>query len=80
MVRQKNSASGRENEAGRGKGAKDDWEALKILLDGMPSLKQRVLHKLRELKARGSDADIKVSRKARQDYMREAHRHSGKKK
>ena len=35
-----------------GNGARDDWEALKIVLDSLPSLKQRVLHKLRELRAR----------------------------
>ena len=32
------------------RGANDDWEALKIILDELPSLKQRVLHRLRELK------------------------------
>ena len=37
--------------------ANDDWEAIKILLDAHPSLKQRVLHKLREMKAKKIDKD-----------------------
>ncbi len=36
--------------ADKDNGARDDWEALKIVLDRLPSLKQRVLHRLRELK------------------------------
>ncbi|MCB9228477.1 MAG: hypothetical protein H6618_02610 [Deltaproteobacteria bacterium] len=62
------------------KEARDDWEALKILLDSMPSLKQRVLHKLRELKNRKENEQIKVSRKEQMDYMREKHRNQGKNK
>ena len=46
-------------------GARDDWEALKIVLDSLPSLKQRVLHKLRELrnkKGTGTPKMVKVEK------------------
>ena len=59
------------------RGAKDDWEALKVVLDELPSLKQRVLHKLRELQKRKTDADIKVSRREQKDYLREKQRQQG---
>ncbi len=32
------------------RGAKDDWEAIKLILDDLPSLKQRVLFRIRELR------------------------------
>lgn len=62
------------------RGAKDDWEALKVVLDELPSLKQRVLHKLRELQKRKTDADIKVSRREQKDYLREKQRQEGSSK
>lgn len=51
------------------KGAKDDWESIKLILEGMPSLKQRVLHKIREFKNRGKE-EKKVSAKEARDYKR----------
>ncbi len=59
-------------EMAKERGAKDDWEALKIILDGLPSLKQRVLHKLRELVHKNrSEVDKKISAQAQQNYIRE---------
>lgn len=45
----------------KSRGASDDFEAIKILLDSMPSLKQRVLHKLRELQNKEKEKEIKVT-------------------
>ena len=39
------------------RGANDDWEALKLLLDDHPSLKQRVIHKMRELMKKSDDGE-----------------------
>ena len=77
-TKSKNSGADRKEKDGLDRGAKDDWEALKIVLDELPSLKQRVLHKLRELKKRKSDGDIKVSRKEQKDYLREKQREKSK--
>ena len=44
------------------KGAKDDWEALSLILEALPALKSRVLHKIREFKSRGSE-EIKVNKR-----------------
>ena len=55
-----------ENEKSRG--ASDDFEAIKIILDSMPSLKKRVFHKLRELKTK--EKDKKVSSKEIRESQR----------
>jgi hypothetical protein len=35
---------------GKDRGARDDWEALQIVLQNHPTLRMRVLHRLRALK------------------------------
>ena len=54
------------------RGTKDDWESLKVVLESLPALKQRVLHKLRALRDKDPDAERqKISRQAQADYRRE---------
>ncbi len=64
-------APDKRKEISKERGAKDDWEALKIILDNLPSLKQRVLHKLRELVHKNNEVDKKISQQAKQSYLRE---------
>lgn len=59
------------------RGASDDWEAIKLILDGLPSLKQRVLHKLRALKNKEDEQTV-FSKKEQKDYKREKQREKKK--
>jgi hypothetical protein len=49
------------------RGAKDDWEALKLVLDEHPALKQRVIHKLKSLIEEGKEEPLKISKKEQRD-------------
>lgn len=49
------------------RGAKDDWEAIKIVLDSLPSLKQRVLHHIRSMRDVQKGVGPKVSLKQQRD-------------
>lgn len=62
---------GKQKEHKKERGSKDDWEALKIVLDELPALKQRVLHRMRALIKKNEEADKKISKKATQAYLRE---------
>lgn len=51
------------------RGSKDDWEAIKIILDQHPSLKQRVLHKIRAIKdAAKNKHPTQISIKQQRDF------------
>lgn len=57
------------------RGAKDDWEALKIVLEDLPSLRQRVLHKLRDLKnKKARDNTVKISAREQREMNRSKNR------
>lgn len=49
------------------RGAKDDWEAIKIVLDSLPSLKQRVLYHIRAMRDAKKGEGPKVSLKQQRD-------------
>ena len=51
------------------RGAADDWEAVKMVLEGLPALKQRVLHRIRTMKNKQQD-QIKVSAREAKEYQR----------
>lgn len=55
----------KRQEAKKERGSKDDWEALAIIMDEMPSLKQRVLHKIREIKRdrKNKEKGVSVSKR-----------------
>ena len=66
----KKADSGGGNEHDRG--AKDDWEAIKLVLDEHPSLKQRVLYHIRAMQSqRVEGGDLGISKKQqREDRLR----------
>lgn len=51
------------------RGASDDWEAIKLVLEGLPALKQRVLHRIRSMKNKQAE-EIKVSARDAKEYQR----------
>ena len=55
------------------RGAKDDWEALKIVLDQNPALKQRVLHKMRDLRKQSTlrTTGINITKEQVEDAKRQ---------
>lgn len=64
------------------RGSRDEWEAIKIILDEQPSLKRRVLQKIRSIKARQNtdDTEREVSQKQTKEFLRsEQERTRGKK-
>lgn len=60
------------------RGAKDDWEALKIVLDQTPSLKQRVLYKIRQMRNK-PDQNSQVTLKQQRDFRLASRKNNQKK-
>ncbi|MDD9950805.1 MAG: hypothetical protein OXT67_04490 [Zetaproteobacteria bacterium] len=55
------------------KGAADDWEALKMVLESMPPLKSRVIAKLRELRDKEQrNKKVRVSSQEMEEMRRAA--------
>jgi hypothetical protein len=68
------------------RGTKDDWETLKVILDSMPSLRARVLFKLKDLRSGidkrregSSGGSISISKKESQNFRLEEKGISNKK-
>lgn len=53
------------------RGAKDDWEAVKLILDENPGLKNRVLFKLRELRKKAASGNVGYSAKEAKELQRQ---------
>lgn len=73
----KKDSAEEKKEKYKSRGAKDDFEALKIILEDHPNLRSRVLHKLREVReARNQDTtkSVKINRRDLEDLTRASNR------
>jgi hypothetical protein len=61
----------KEREKNQDRGARDDWEAIKLVIEAFPNLKQRVLRRISELRNRKRDSPINISMQDQVDYRRE---------
>lgn len=74
MAEKNNKKENDEDQAFRARGAKDDFEVVKMILEDNPNLRSRVLHKLREIREGRGKADstsVRVSRKELDELEKE---------